>query len=470
MSRLILLGDSNIYRNITADRISKRVNMSTSIIQATRQQSFELGLKSVGEPCEILIVSTLPNLACDAFGMSAPKEEEVKTLIHNYATQISGIKVKTIALVPPLFRIVPKWYGEVYQFMLRQMKMEVEAHENLQLLPEFTVSGVNLLADGVHLNVSMGQKFYDYLVNCILDLQKPPSTQEATAKPTETVAEILSILKEQVLPELKENTTTKAKLGALETVVHTRMQEDDLVLSRLSEEADFRWNQAREDRVVVVGLQTTSYPKGLTERKEFLSAYMRPFVEEILGDRVVDYFPKPSYLMNNKVPPFIMRFADSKDCNKFKREAFKKSREYDAFQELKFHPCVTPASRVRIEILRAISRKLTTDEQSGYCPIYGVRPLLHVGPKENGRVMTRETLTFVTAVVRFRHLINVSDLFFAYQTLGDNFTGCLRQTFIVLNEDDRQHSKAERTRQATQTTQRGQKRPPTSQGGPVPKK
>lgn len=240
-------------------------------------------------------------------------------------------------------------------------------------------------------------------------------------------------------------------------------------MARLSEEADFAWNQAKSTRIVVTGLRAVNYPKGLTERKEFLSAAMRPFLETILGEKVFDIYPRASYMQDNKVPPFVIRFPQESDCLKFKREAHKKAPEYDHLKGVNFFPCVTPATRVRIKILRAISRKLTTDERSGYCPIYGTRPLLHVGPRVNGRVETRETLTYITAVLRFQHLINVRDLLFAYKSLGANFGGSLRQTFIVLNEDDRKNADV-LLKKMNETANRGKKRPGGEETGPKPKK
>lgn len=244
----------------------------------------------------------------------------------------------------------------------------------------------------------------------------------------------------------------------MEKNFHTRSREDDVVMARLSEEADFAWNQAKNTRIVVTGLRALNYPKGLSERKEFLAAAMRPFLETVIGEKVFDIYPRATFMHDDKVPPFVIRFPVESDCLKFKREAHKKAPEYDHLKGVSFFPCVTPATRVRIEVLRAISRKLNTDERSGYCPIYSTRPLLHVGPRVNGKVETKETLTYITAVLRFQHLITVRDLLFAYKALGANFGGSLRQTFIVLNEDDRKNADV-LLKRMSETASRGKKRP-----------
>lgn len=238
------------------------------------------------------------------------------------------------------------------------------------------------------------------------------------------------------------------------------MSEDDVVLARLSEEADFRWNQSKADRVVVVGLRSTEYPTGLSERKEFLSKKIRPLVDATVGEVVYDIYPKPSGLANDRVPPFVLRFPSIKDCEKFKKHAYKDSLSFEELKGTGYQPCVTPTTRVRIEVLRAVSRKLTTDEVSGYCPIYGMRPVLHVGPKANGRVDAKETLTYIPAIQKYGNLLSVRDLSYAYRAIGDNFKGCLRQTFIILNESDRAAARDEvKKLNQQQQQQRGVKRP-----------
>lgn len=251
------------------------------------------------------------------------------------------------------------------------------------------------------------------------------------------------------------------QVQALETKFALRSKEDDVMMARLSEEADFTWNQTKGSRIVVTGLRALDYPKGLSERKEFLSKAMRPFLEDVLGEKVFDIYPRAAYVQNEKIPPFVIRFPTEADCAKFKKDAPTKAKKYTHLEGVNFFPCVTPASRVRVEVLRAISRKLNTDERSGYCPIYATRPILHVGPRVNGRVEPRETLTYVNAVLRYQHLLNITDLMFAYKALGANFGGCLRQTFIILNEEDRKH--AEEARKKAAQHARGTKRPTTDQ-------
>lgn len=114
-----------------------------------------------------------------------------------------------------------------------------------------------------------------------------------------------------------------------------RMYEDDVMFAKLSEESDFRWNQSRGDRLVVVGLSSKEYPTGLAERKEFLSAKLRPLIEDVMGEIVFDIYPKQANLLNERVPPFVLRFPSIKDCDKFKKRGI-------------VHRCPSPTSKAPV--------------------------------------------------------------------------------------------------------------------------
>lgn len=465
MNRLTIIGDSNIYRNVSAQRLAERVGKSVTIHKAARRQTFDLGLERLEKDDDVVMVSALSNLLCDTFGTKQPTEEQLSDEVKRHIEQLAtSTYPKLILIVPPFYRRTPTWFTEIIQTTLRQLSIAIKKDSRFTILPEFKVKDSDLLDDGVHLDSTSGQLFYEYIVSCTLDVFPLASKSTATTPPTPsadaTSAEVLNLLKTSVLPKLDELTNTQSKVTDLERAFLSRKKEDDAMFARLSEEADFAWNQSKGTRIVVVGLKGLNYPKTLQERKEYLSKAMLPFLETVVGERVYDFYPRVAYMQGNKIPPFVIRFPNESDCIKFKREAHKKAKDFNHLDGVNFFPCVTPATRVRIEVLRAISRKLTTDERSAYCPIYGARPLLHVGPRVNGRVETKETLTYVTAVLRYQHLVNIRDLFFAYKALGSNFGGSLRQTFILLNEEDRKHS--EKARDKASETNRGQKRPPDS--------
>ena len=93
---------------------------------------------------------------------------------------------------------------------------------------------------------------------------------------------------------------------------------------------------------------------------------------------------------------------------------------------------VTLATRVRIDILKAMAKKFSADQEDLYVYGYASRPVLHVRPKDgNKRPMW---LTFSDALIRFGSGLGVCDLGEAYQRAGVAFKGQLQQNFVVLHE------------------------------------
>lgn len=487
MSRILLIGDSNVYRNVTVDRFSSKVNNSSiTIINATKQQTFDLGLKEFykGEH-DVLLVSALANLLSDSANTVSPVDikSTVSATTLSYLKSIQGStrSDQRVLLVPLFLRSSPTWFKDHIQSVNSQLSELTQIIPNICLLPEFKVKVTDLLSDGVHLQPEAGMRFFDYLVSCCLDVQTFEDNI-SRSQPTDsgriinhlfdknkepTIADVLDVLTTSVIPRLDENTSTKSKIVELDARVSERFSNDDVMFARHSEELDNMKNDKWCDRVVVVGVSSAGYSGSLSDRKSFLSKKFQPLIESIVGEIVYDIYPRVSLDDRDVVPPFEIRFPSVKICSSFKKEAFKKVKEdKDKYGEISFHPKMTLASRVRVEILRAISRKIISPTLAGYCPIYNPRPILHVGPMVDGRVDKRETLTYVDAVLRFRHLLTINDLSFAYQRVSKGFPGCLRQTFIVLNDDDRRVVQGNQGNQPQPTSgpTRGQKRPGDMRG------
>ena len=96
---------------------------------------------------------------------------------------------------------------------------------------------------------------------------------------------------------------------------------------------------------------------------------------------------------------------------------------------------VNLATRVRIDVMKAISRKLATSDVLAYVVGFISRPVMHVKKRSTN---SQRSYTFVDAVNFYGHLIEPLDLTVAYKRAGKAFDGQLQQNFVVLNEDDRE--------------------------------
>ena len=94
--------------------------------------------------------------------------------------------------------------------------------------------------------------------------------------------------------------------------------------------------------------------------------------------------------------------------------------------------CVTLTTRVRIDILRAIARKYTSETEDLFVSAFASRPVLQVRKKiENQRTLA---FTFVDAISKYGAGMREADLGEAYKRAGTAFNGQLQQNFVVLHD------------------------------------
>jgi hypothetical protein len=122
---------------------------------------------------------------------------------------------------------------------------------------------------------------------------------------------------------------------------------------------------------------------------------------------------------------------------------------------------VTLATRVRVEILRAVARQFSTKGgEEMYVTAYTSRPVLHI--KTTG-AMKPQSLTFADCMSRFGKIIDQENLNDAYRKAGRGFKGQLRQHFVVLTDD---YMRENPTNIESQTNQSKRKRPLEEREGP----
>ena len=95
---------------------------------------------------------------------------------------------------------------------------------------------------------------------------------------------------------------------------------------------------------------------------------------------------------------------------------------------------MTLATRVRTDIMRAISKKFSTDKEEMFVTAFTSRPILHIRNKEEGLVVGSVSLTFSDSVSRFGGSLTEEDLGEAYRRAGVVFRGQLQQNFVVLHD------------------------------------
>jgi hypothetical protein len=98
---------------------------------------------------------------------------------------------------------------------------------------------------------------------------------------------------------------------------------------------------------------------------------------------------------------------------------------------------VTQSTRVRIEVLKALSKKLTTPTETAYVQGFISRPLLQyrvVDGCQSSASGVGRGYNFVDAMAKFGTKLSSSDLSLAYVRAGTTFTGAMSQYFVVLED------------------------------------
>lgn len=236
MSRLIIIGDSNIYRNITAINLTKRVNRPSNILHATRLSTLEVAIKAVTPECELLVVSALSNILCDEYGQVAPSEEQLTAFMDKHVDFVSSAPSVSTLILPPFHRQEPTWFGPLVPKLRLLLVKSALRHKHVTILPEFKVMQLDLIKDGVHLGSDTGARLFNFLVSCILDLQNPEQSTSSQARTTsneaapESISDVMQLIRNEVLPLLGDVPTNKDKVPSYSLIVVIFINAEILIL------------------------------------------------------------------------------------------------------------------------------------------------------------------------------------------------------------------------------------------------
>jgi hypothetical protein len=205
--------------------------------------------------------------------------------------------------------------------------------------------------------------------------------------------------------------STEDRLRRLESSVRKQQDKaisDNLMFARTREEMDTSANRAKEDRIVINGLTS---PLPLPQETRPRIEALKEIVAKIFDKLIPGYQGKITYLSLGKQPQLAQQMLevkmDSAENAIAIRKAFaekRKKKELDAeLDSLFMTNCVNLATRIRIDILKAIARRLTNGKDLAYVAGFTSRPMMHIRmagpPLANTRPL--KTYTFIDVVSRF---------------------------------------------------------------------
>jgi hypothetical protein len=300
-------------------------------------------------------------------------------------------------------------------------------------------------SDGVHLTNASGKIFVDEIISGaesffnapLIDVEDTPDSSGRDQND-----ELIKSL-ERRLTRLEMDFKKQVKINFA----------NNLIIARTREEMDAASNRSKEDRVVLTGLKSKSKSPPPTEPRAKIE-WLKKLAMEIFKEIVPGFPGKIFYLSQgknaDKFLPMIEVKLDSAENAAAIRKAFalkRKNKSLPVEMETLFVTnCVNLATRVRIDILKAIARRITNSNEVAYVSGFISRPMMHI-KKAGTTVNTRplKSFTFIDAISRFHNLMAKGDLATAYERAGVAFSGQLGQNFVVLNDEDQPKTGPTRT-------------------------
>ncbi len=415
------------------------------VINCTRKVVFNSSLRTIPIP-KILVSSVLANFLCDACTSDADAltagngviTEHIETL-NSYSLSNPDVR---IAVAPPLPRTVPDWFSSYLPVFSTFLFHEISrmANSNLKYLAPFVAGPSFFESDGVHLNADAGATFIRYLVSSA-DLLFPQEGDDAGTASQASHVEGSGPEKTLTLTQLSQD------VDELRANFKRRRLQDNLVFARIKEDRDFEINKAREDRCTISGLAVRSAPPSEPlERKEFFKKLISDLVIEALPD--VDVPPQVLDVIVNmrygRGPPFFeVKFESVASSLSFRIAASKLAKAgTGSFQGVFVSNTVNLSTRIRIDIMKLLSKRLTTTTEFSYVQGFSSRPTLHylmraVDPTpgtaaQTPTIGTGRSYTFTECMERWGDLLPAHSLEPIRRKAVQAFSGCLEQYFVVL--------------------------------------
>ena len=459
MSTLVI-GSSNLKRFYVD--LDENVRKNIEMQKCTTIEAFRVRMEEIDEDDRRVIISVIENFVCEHVEEAATKEEnEIKVtealddfvnVLRDTARKLPETK---FAVVAPMKRPALKWYTEALPVFTA---LFTDTIKNLSLL-NVEVIGWDFLPvqtfdkHGVHLVPEAGKRFWTALLALAdhffeipaVDLDEEMQEVEAVASGSNVVTLVTrtaSARREDVAggsgtvnqPNIQE------QINEIKKDTKTRRHNDSMVTARIREELDHMINVKREDKLIVTGLVSTgTMPGEKNEQKAWLNALVGAALDTVLADSSKGIaFVTPGRRIERGVPTMCEVRMKDKVLALAIRKEFAKKRRSDVSQaqagvaKLFIANSVTLATRVRSDILWAIAKRCSNDNEDFFVVGFVSRPVLQIRRKDGHGQFA---LTFVDAISKFGSGLTRGELQVAYGRAGESFSGQLQQNFVVLHEN-----------------------------------
>ena len=442
MMQKVFIGSSNVYRFV--EYLDDEDQKSITMKNCTRIKPFKVLMDALVVDDRYVIISVVENFVCEAVGDAVVKEdiERLVTDVLNEFVEVIRITTERLprskfSIVEPMSRPGVKWYSDAEEVFrkiytekivgLGRININMVRMEELptQLFDNF----------GVHLTQMAGKMFVEAILYSsnhffkaqLVDLGNVQEAMEVNQGSSDTGDRI------PVVTNTAREKTIEDQLAEMRDKLEDRQANDDRVFARIREELDFTANQKKEDRIVISGMMSiVARPVGQVEFRGWIKGIVSETLNEIVPNSGAGIqFVAPSRSFGNVIPMCEVKMQDRELAMKVRKEFGRLRKEGKLTGRLFISNSVTLATRVRLEILRAIAKKCSSGVEDMFCMGFTSRPVLQIKRKDGGG---QQALTFVDAIARYGGRVRESELALAYERAGVTFRGQMAQNFVVLTE------------------------------------
>ena len=174
-------------------------------------------------------------------------------------------------------------------------------------------------------------------------------------------------------------------------------------------------------------------PRGEADQKNWINDAVAVALNGIVegsGNKV--QFVNSGRTYGDEFPVCEVKMKEKALAIKIRRDFGQQKREGRIEGRMFVANSVTLATRVRLEVLRAIAKVCSNPNEDFFVMGFTPRPVLQIKRKNGGGQLV---LTYVDAVVKYGGRVGESDLRLAYERAGLTFRGQMQQNFIILTEE-----------------------------------
>ena len=410
---------------------------------------------------ERIIISVVENFLAEAVEnlLIKEKEEVEKAIDVTMKDYLDAVVVAAdkwpntkFALVEPMRRPALPWYEtkleDIITFHNRCiLKMK---RPNIDRINGLLHSSQHFDSFGVHLVPASGIAFIEMIIANADDLFEVMDTdvveieyeemkevedegkkiEERKEKPREKE----DVIKLNVTGLPERTSKLEEQMKAVQDGIAARTSSDNLVFARMREELDYRSNCKREDRILIIGLTSDeARPTAQADLKAWLTKLVGEVLDKITkGSAAGVAFVNPMRGGGGGILPICEVRLKSRELALQIRKDFAAMRKNggEGLGKLFVANSVTLATRVRLDIMKAIAKKCENKAEQMFVRGFSSRPVLQVRQRDGSRPPL--TLTFADAVGRFGKKLKDAELAGAYRRAGRAFAGELEQNFVVL--------------------------------------